>query len=169
MARTAAGASAQRIVRVGNDGAVAPLGTSADPIYLSAANAATKVAIGPFIQTNIGASQSAVQIGIGASGVVELNAVMPYDGFLAAITASFTVAPAGSSLILSVYKNGSLLDATAILTVTVGASLARKANFVIGTAALGFVAGDVLGVAVTTDGSWTATTSDMAVYAFVAM
>jgi hypothetical protein len=160
-ARTAAGATASRYVRVGNDNTVAPIGSSADPIYM--AGVAARQLIGPWAQTNIAASQASVQIGLGASGAVQLDAVMMRDGFVTGISASFTVAPAGSTLTLKIYKNGALIDATGILSVTAGASLARRATFVAGLAALGFVAGDVLGIAILTDGSWTATTSDVAV------
>lgn len=143
------------------DGTEPPKGTASDPIY-HAATAARQL-IGPWAQTNIAASQASVQIGVGANGASQLDVAMARDGFLTAITATFTVAPAGSSLIVKVFKNGALLDATAILTVTTGSTLARTVTFVAGTAALGFVAGDKLGVAILTDGSWTATTSDVAV------
>lgn len=162
MARTAAGASAQRTVRVNESGAAAPIGSSADPIYT--AGTSGRYMIGPFVQDNIAASQTNVRVALGATAAPQQEVIIPRDGFVTAITASFTVAPAGSSLILKVYKNGAALDATAILTVTTGASLRRSVTFVAGTAALGFVAGDALGIAVLTDGSWTATTSDTAVH-----
>jgi hypothetical protein len=161
MTASAKGATAQRQVQVMSDGTERPKGSAADPIYM--ANTGSRQLIGPWAQTNISASQASVQIGVGASGASQLDVGMARDGFLVGITATFTVAPAGSTLTVKVFKNGALLDATAVLSVTTGASLVRTATFVDGTAALGFVAGDKLGVAILTDGSWSATTSDVAV------
>lgn len=138
-----------------------PLGSSAHPIYIAQAN--MRQLVGPWAQTNMAASQTDVQIGLGATGASQVDMGMLRDGFLTGIVATFTVAPAGSTMIVKVFKNGSALDATAILSVTTGSSLVRRATFTAGLAALGFVAGDKLGIAVNTDGSWTATTSDIAV------
>lgn len=161
MARTNAGATAQRVNRVMGDGTEPPKGSSADPIYMAVTNA--RQLVGPWCQTNIAASQASVQIGLGADGASQVDMPMLRDGFLTGIAATFTVAPAGSTLTVKVFKNGSLIDATGVLSVTTGSSLVRRVTFTAGTAALGFVAGDKIGVAILTDGSWTATTSDVAV------
>jgi len=118
---------------------------------------------GPFLQDNVAASQAAVRLALGATGNPQVDLVASRAGSLVAITASFTVAPAGSALIVSVFKNGSLLHATAILTVAPGAPLGYVQLFAKDNVNLLFVAGDRVGVAVTTDGSWTATTSDIAI------
>lgn len=115
------------------------------------------------MQDNVSASQAAVALGFGATDNPQNTWVASRAGSLMGIQATFTVAPAGSSLVLSVYKNGSLMHASAILTVTVGASLGRTTTFAKDTTGLTFVANDILSVRVTTDGSWSATTSDVAV------
>lgn len=117
--------------------------------------------IGPWVQTNVGASQTDARLGIGASGTVHLDLVMPRAGSVMGIMASLTVAPAGSNPIVKVFKNGSALDAACILTVAAGSDLDQVALFAKDLYA--FAAGDRIGLAITTDGSWSATSSDITV------
>jgi hypothetical protein len=125
------------------------------------------ISLGPWVQDNVAANQSAVALKIGATAAPQAEAVVWRAGSLRAILASFTVAPAGTDLVVSVFKNGSLLHATAILTVAAGAALGRVASFSKDTANLSFAAGDRVGIAVTTGAGWTATTSDLAVWALI--
>ncbi len=118
---------------------------------------------GPYLQDNVSASQTGVRLALGATGNPQQDLVASRAGSLVAITASFTVAPAGSTLTLQVYKNGALMHASAALSVPAGATLGHYAVFAKDTADLLVAAGDRIGVAITTDGSWTATTSDVAV------
>lgn len=116
--------------------------------------------VGPFILANVPASQTDTRLGVGATGVPQQDIVMPRAGSVMGITASFTEDPAGSDLILEVYKNGALLNAACILTVeSDGTDLDQYAVFAKDTYT--FAAGDRIGLALTTDGSWTATTSDL--------
>ena len=122
---------------------------------------------GPFVQDNVAANQAAVVVKLGATAAPQVDAVAWRAGSLRGIVASFTVAPAGTDLVVSILKNGVLLHATAILTVAAGAALGRTVTFAKDNADLLFAAGDRIGVTVTTGAGWTATTSDMAVYAIV--
>lgn len=122
---------------------------------------------GPFVQDNVAANQSAVVVKLGATGATVVDGVAPRAGSLRGIVASFTVAPAGTDLVVSVLKNGTLIHATGILTVTAGATLGRTVTFTKDNANLLFAAGDRIGVTVTTGAGWTATTSDMAVFVIV--
>jgi hypothetical protein len=139
-------------------------GTSDNAINVNINQTSARMMIGPFVQTNSAASQSGVQISLGNTGASQLNAIMSRAGYVVAITVSFTVAPAGSDPVFTVLKNGSALDATAILTATAGSSLRRYVTFTPGLSALAFAAGDALGVSITTDGSFTATTTDVCVF-----
>jgi hypothetical protein len=123
--------------------------------------------VGPFVRDNVAANLTDSRAGLGATAAVQLDLAMPRAGSLVGITAAFTVAPAGASLVVSVFKNGALMDAAAILTVPAGATLGHAATFAKGTSGLTFAAGDRIGIALTTDGSWTATTSDASVLAWV--
>lgn len=116
---------------------------------------------GPFVRDNLAASLTDSRLGIGATGAPQLDIVMPRAGSVLAITCSLTVAPAGSNPVVRVFKNGALLNAACILTITAGADLDQFTTFA--QDLYTFAAGDRIGVAVTTDGSWTATTSDIAV------
>lgn len=119
--------------------------------------------LGPFVRDNVAASLTDSRLGVGATGAPQLDLVVTRAGSLVGIAASFTVAPAGSTMTISIFKNGALMHATAVLSVTAGATLGRATTFTKDTANLSVAAGDRIGVAITTDGSWTATTSDLAV------
>lgn len=125
------------------------------------------ISMGPFVQDNVAANQSAVVVKLGATGATVVDGVAPRAGSLVGIVASFTVAPAGTDLVVSVLKNGTLIHSTGILTVTAGATLGRAVTFTKDNANLLLAAGDRIGVTVTTGAGWTATTSDMAVFVIV--
>lgn len=115
---------------------------------------------GPWVQDNIAANQAAVALKRAAAANTGTEFVPTRVGSIVGISASFTVAPAGSTLTLTVTKNGSAVSGC-VLSVTAGATLGRSTVFAPG--AYPFANGDRLSVTVTTDGSWTATTSDMVV------
>lgn len=119
--------------------------------------------LGPFVRDATAANLTNSRLGIGATGAPQLDQAMPRAGSLTAITLASTVAPAGANLVVSVFKNGTLLDATAILTVVPGAPLGYAVSFAKDNPLLVFVAGDRIGVAVTTPGGWTATTAALSV------
>lgn len=123
--------------------------------------------VGPFVQTDLAASQTDARLALGDEAAPNLDVIMPRAGSLVGICAGFTVAPAGSTMTVSVFKNGALMHATAVLSVTAGATLGRVALFSKDTANLSFAAADRIGVAITTDGSWTAITSDITVFLWV--
>lgn len=115
---------------------------------------------GPWVQDNVSASQAAVALKRAAAANAGTELVPVRTGSITGIGASFTVAPAGSTLVLTVTKNGSPISGC-VLNVTVGATLGRSTTFAPGSYPV--AAGDRLGVTVTTDGSWSATTSDMVI------
>lgn len=121
---------------------------------------AWRTILAPWVQDNIGASQTAVALKVAAAANTGTSMAQMRAGSVVGIGASFTVAPAGSALTLAVTKNGSVISGCT-LSVAPGATLGRSTTFA--TGAYTFAAGDVLGVAITTDGSWTATTSDVVV------
>lgn len=128
--------------------------------YKSARLGRKRTLAGPWVQDNVAASQSAVVLKVAAAANTGTEVAAPRAGFVAGISATFTVAPAGSTLVLTVTKNGSAISGC-VISVTAGATLGRATAFAQGI--YGFAAGDRIGVTVTTDGSWTAITSDMVV------
>lgn len=151
----ASGDSAQNVTTTG-DVSAADITATGD---LAAAGGYRSL-VGPFILANVPASQTDTRLGVGASGAPQQDIVMPRAGSVMGITASFTVDPAGSDLVLEVYKNGALLNAACILTVAAaGTDLDQYAVFAKDTYT--FAAGDRIGLALTTDVSWTAITSGL--------
>lgn len=118
--------------------------------------------VGPFVRDNVAANLTDSRAAVGATAAPQLDIAMTRAGSVVGISASFTVAPAGSTLTVSVFKNGALIDAAGILSVPAGATLGHATTFAKDTTGLTFVAGDRIGIAITTDGSWTAITSDLA-------
>jgi hypothetical protein len=111
---------------------------------------------------------SATPVQLYACGVSALDTcgyVAPRAGSLTALSAHFSGNAAGSSLIVSVHKNGTLLHASAIATIASGEAKGR-ATFTAGTYT--FDAGDVLDVRVRTGSGWSATTRDIAAYVEIA-
>lgn len=143
----------------GKDHECANLSASGD---LDAAGGFIKT-YGTFMRDNVAAGVTDSRLGLGATGNPQQDLVVSRAGSLRAITASLTVAPAGAALTVSVFKNGALMHATAILSVPAGATLGHVATFAKDTANLTVAAGDRIGVAITTPGGWTSTTSDLAV------
>jgi hypothetical protein len=136
------------------------------PRYVPAANGndvytadGHRQTVGPFCQDNVAASQAAVALSIGAPAKTQIGHTMTRPGSLVGISALSNVAAAGSAALLTVTKNG---VATALTTTLVAATNGGLKNS--NTAAkdaVTFVANDVIGVTVTTDGAWSATTADI--------
>ena len=107
------------------------------------------------------ASSTPVQLYVcGVSGLATCGYVAPRAGSLTALSAHLSGNAAGSALNVSVYKNGSLLHASAIATIASGAA---KGRAVFDTGTYTFDAGDVLDVRVRTGSGWTSSTVDLAV------
>lgn len=107
------------------------------------------------------ASSTPVQTYVcGVTALATCGYVAPRAGSLTALSAHLSGNAAGSALIVSVHKNGTLLHASAIATIASGEAKGR-ATFATGTYT--FVAGDVLDVRVRTSSGWTASTVDLAV------
>lgn len=118
---------------------------------------------GPFVRDNVAASLTNAACFVGVSGAGQTELVATRAGSLVGISASLSVAPAGASLTVSVFKNGALMHATAILTIPAGAPLGYYVVFAKDTANLTVAAGDRLTAVVTTPAGWTAITSDIAI------
>jgi len=108
------------------------------------------------------ASSTPVQIGF--AGVTTI--VNGWDAvracFLTGISATLSGAAAGSNLIVGVYVDGTLADATAIVTLTsAGSDTKAKVTFAAGSIAI--AAGSIVTVKIRTGSGWSATTVDLAV------
>ncbi len=114
------------------------------------------------------ASATAQQLYVGGtSGLSTCGYVAPRAGSLTALSAHLSGAAAGSNAVVYVYKNGSLLDATAIVTLA-SATSDTKARGTFTQGSLTFAAGDVIDVRVRTNSSWSATTVDLAAFLEIA-
>lgn len=112
-----------------------------------------------FAQANVAASQTNVQIlSDGVEGVS-----MPFAGEVLAIAVDTSAAATAGSLAVGVTKGGTE-NATTTQTLTTGTAAVKA--FPRGT--MPFVAGEKLGVEITTDASWDATTAELSVKVFVA-
>lgn len=121
-----------------------------------------------FTQNAVAADQSAVQLPIievaaGAGNAVD-GYVMPYPGQVLAVSARLSEAASAGSLAVAVSKNGTAFTAPTLAVTTAqsahGSARVREATY---------AAGDLIGVEVTTDGDWDATTADLAVTVWALM
>jgi len=115
--------------------------------------------VGPFCQDNVAAAQAAVALSIGTPAKTQIGHTMTRPGSLVGASVLSNVAAAGAIATFTVTKNG---VATA-LTVTLDAAVSGGLkNFAVAAKdVVTFVAGDVIGVTVTTPGGWSATTADI--------
>jgi len=111
---------------------------------------------------NLSASQTDVQIK-DATGQVE-GISMPFAGELLAISVDTTAAATAGELTVGATKGGTENAST---TQTITTATAATKAFARGTAT--FVAGDKLGVEITTSADWDATTADLSVQLLVAL
>ncbi len=116
----------------------------------------------PFAQTNVAASQTDVQLK-DASGQVE-GVSMPFAGEVVAIGADLSAAGTAGSLTIGATKGGTENAAT---TMTITTQSAAVKTLPRGT--MRFVAGDKLGVEITTNASWEPITADLVVVLYVAL
>lgn len=113
-----------------------------------------------FAQANVAATQTDVQIK-DASGQVD-GLTMPFDGEILAICADLSAAATTGTLSVGATINGTEQSPSTLSFTTQTARSAKVAR-----AGARFVAGDKLGVEVTTSGTWDGTTADLAVIVYV--
>jgi uncharacterized protein (DUF1800 family) len=113
-----------------------------------------------FAQANVAATQTDVQLK-DASGQVE-GLTMPFDGEILAISADLSAAATAGTLAVGATINGTEQAASTLSFTTQTARSAKIAR-----AGARFVAGDKLGVEITTSGTWDGTTADLAVVVYV--
>lgn len=119
-----------------------------------------------FMQDNVAASQSNVQLLIAEVASAASNAidgyVMPWSGCIVAISAGLSAAATAGSLTAGATVAGT---EGADPTLTVTTETAKSDTAARGTAT--FAANAVIGAEITTDGSWDATTADLVVTVWV--
>jgi hypothetical protein len=122
------------------------------------------LAFGPFMDVDVAASQTDVQLLLCGTG--SDSAVMPVAGWVIGI--SYTLTAAGSAGTLSV---GATIDGTEVAATTLAVGTTTEGYVISGTAAAScrFAAGANIGAEITSDGSWNGTTSDLAVFVFVVL
>lgn len=120
-----------------------------------------------FGQTDLAVSQTDVQLvtAIGESGQANDGYVMPFDGAIVAIAYQMTAAPTAGTASVGATVNGTE-DTDTTLTVTVDSSTVAGRKKLLRSAAK-FVAGDVIGAELTTDGSFAPITADVSVVVWV--
>lgn len=141
--------------------------TSAEAATGAAPIAGPRVIL-PFGFTNVqpgdnvvAASSTPVQIQwCGVSTLSTANFVANRSGSIVGIGGQLSSAAGGSSIIIGVYKNGTLVNAAAVTTII--AVTENYATFAAGTYT--FVPGDTLDIRIRTSSAWTSTTADLAAY-----
>lgn len=124
----------------------------------------------PFGMVNIAAGDNAspasstpVQIYFAAvSALTTCGFVATRAGSLVGLSANLNTAAAGSNCIVGVYKNGTIINASAIVTLA-SATNDVKASGTFTQNTYTFAAGDVIDVRIRTGSGWSATTADMSV------
>ncbi len=96
-----------------------------------------------------------------ASGVA-VGWVAPRAGSLVGLSAALSGAAAGSNLIVGVYKNGTIINAAAIVTLASSTS-DTKAHGTFTQGTYTFAAGDVIDVRIRAGSGWSATSVDLGV------
>lgn len=123
----------------------------------------------PFGQANVAAGDNATPASstpvvlpwCAASGV-SVGWVAPRAGSLVGLSAALSGAAAGSNLIVGVYKNGTIINSAAIVTLASATSDTKAyGTFTQGTYT--FVAGDVIDVRIRAGSGWSATSVDLGV------
>ncbi len=119
--------------------------------------------VGPFIQENVAASQTDVALDLGlASARTSLPAVRP--GSITGVVVRSAGARSAGTLTVEPTINGTGTGLTAVLNASNTTAKATTQPACLDA----FVAGDALGVKITTDGSWAPTTADITVLIEVA-
>lgn len=119
-----------------------------------------------FVQDNVAASQTDVQLNIqevaSAAALLIDGLSMPWSGSVVGISVDTSAAASAGSLAVGVTLDGTEQTAT---TQTITTATAASAVFA--QTAVPFVAGQKLGVEITTAAGWNATTADLAVIVYV--
>lgn len=122
-----------------------------------------------FSVTNVAAGDNAsaalsapVQAQWAGAAAVTVGWVAPRAGSLTALSAALSAAAAGGDVIVGVYKNGTLLDATTIVTLA-SATSDTKARTTFAKDLWTFAAGDVIDVRLRAALGWSATSADLGV------
>ncbi len=124
----------------------------------------------PFGQTNIDAGDNATPASstpvqahwCGASGLTTAAFVAMRAGSVTGLSINLNSAAAGSNLIVGVYKNGTIINDAAIVTLASATSDVKgRGTFTSGSYT--FVAGDVIDVRIRTGSGWSATTADASI------
>lgn len=113
--------------------------------------------VGPFTILNLGASQTDAAV-TSLGGNIYLT--MCRAGSITGVSVSMTVAGAGSNMVIDIWKSPSEYI-TAAVTIAPGAT---SGYVTFAKDLYPFNAGDKLSVRATTDGSWSATTTDIDAY-----
>lgn len=109
-----------------------------------------------FFQANVPASQTDVQLLDASNQVVGLT--VPFNGELIAIVADTSVAATAGSLTISVTVN-TVKNANYVATITTGTTTSLKVQ----RNKVRVLAGDRVGVRITTNAAWNGTTADLVV------
>lgn len=121
------------------------------------------VAIGPFVDDNVSASQTDVQLTI-VGALANEDVVMPRPGWVVGMSINLSAAATAGSLTVGVTINGSENTDT---TQTITTATKAYPRWTPRDVAPRFAAGDNIGVEITTNGTWNGTTSDLIVYVYV--
>ena len=121
-----------------------------------------QVILGPFGDDGVAASQSNAQLTL--LPLTNDGVVMPKAGYVVGIAWTLTAAATAGSLTIGVSIDGTENTDT---TQTVSTAQEGYASWRSGDVAPRFAAGEQIGVEITTDASWDATTADLAVWVFV--
>lgn len=115
-----------------------------------------------FFQANVAASQTAVALKEGTNQVTGIS--MPFSGEILSVSANLSGAATAGTLTASVTVGGTADadTATAITTETAKVTIVPRTK-------AAFVAGDLLGVKITTSGTWDGTTADLVVTVYCAL
>lgn len=122
----------------------------------------------PFGQTNIAPGDNATPASstpvlahwCGVSGLTTCAFVAMRAGSVTGLSINLNTAAAGSSLIVGVYKNGTIINASAIVTLA-ATDVKGQGTFTSGSYT--FVAGDVIDVRIRTGSGWSATAADASI------
>jgi hypothetical protein len=119
-----------------------------------------------FAQDAVAASQTDAQLSIMETAATGIHLVdgytMPWDGEVVAITADVDSAATAGSL-----TAGATIGGTEDADTTITLTTAAAGRLVVPRGKATFVAGDIIGAEITTDGSWNGTASDLAVQVWV--
>jgi hypothetical protein len=116
-----------------------------------------------FAQLNVAASQTGVALAVAGLSGGPIGETMPFDYGLVAVAYDLSVAGTTGAFTINPTINTTAIAST--YQATVGTT--TKGKVIIPRGLVRGVAGDVLGVKITTAGSWDGTTGDLAVTLYV--